>query len=86
VASYRISLTSSAEKELHELPAKMIARIFPRLEALMEAPRPSGCKKLEGGDKEYRIRVGDYRIVYTIDDPAKVIEVTRVAHRREVYD
>jgi mRNA interferase RelE/StbE len=56
------------------------------LEALIEAPRPPGCKKLKGGEKEYRIRVGDYRIIYTIDDLAKAIEVTRVAHRREVYD
>ena len=66
--SYRVALTASAEKELHGLPAKMVARIVPRLEHLAAAPRPPGCKKLKGGDNEWRIRVGDYRIVYEIDD------------------
>ncbi len=50
------------------------------------APRPGGCKKLKGGDNEWRIRVGDYRIVYEIDDTAKTVDVTPIAHRREVYD
>jgi mRNA interferase RelE/StbE len=61
-------LAASAEKELHGLPKKMVARIFPRLEHLSSVPRPPGCKKLKGGDKEWRIRAGDYRIVYIIDD------------------
>jgi mRNA interferase RelE/StbE len=64
----------------------MLARIMPRLERLAGAPRPPGCKKLRGGDNEWRIRVGDYRVVYVIDDVAKTIDVTRIAHRREVYD
>ena len=63
MSKYRVALTSSAEKELQGLPAKMVARIVPRLEALAETPRPPGCKKLKGGDKEWRIRVGDYRAV-----------------------
>jgi mRNA interferase RelE/StbE len=63
----------------------MIARMMPRLELLASMPRPTGCKKLKGGDKEWRIRVGDYRIVYVIDDRAKTVDVTRIAHRREVY-
>jgi mRNA interferase RelE/StbE len=58
----------------------------PRLERLASAPRPPGCKKLKGGDKEWRIRVGDYRLVYVIDDDARKVDVTRIAHRREVYD
>jgi mRNA interferase RelE/StbE len=45
-----------------------------------------GCKKLKGGDREWRIGVGDYRIVYEIDDDARTVDVTRIAHRREVYD
>jgi mRNA interferase RelE/StbE len=84
--SYRVSLTAGADKELHRLPAKMIARIVPRLEALAAAPRPPGSKKLKGGDREWRIRIGDYRAVYEIDDTAKTIDVTRIAHRREVYE
>jgi mRNA interferase RelE/StbE len=85
VISYRVALTASAEKELRGLAAKVIARIVPRLEHLALLPRPPGCKKLKGGDHEWRIRVGDYRIVYVIDDTARTIDVTRIAHRREVY-
>jgi len=58
---------------------------MPRLEHLASAPRSPGCKKLRGGDKEWRIRVGDYRIVYVVDDKAGTVDVTRIAHRREVY-
>jgi len=85
VSSYRVALASSAEKELRALPAKVVARMMPRLEHLASTPRPVGCKKLKGGDKEWRIRVGDYRIVYVIDDSARTVDVTRIAHRREVY-
>jgi mRNA interferase RelE/StbE len=86
VSSYQVALTASAEKELHGLPPKMVARIVPRLEGLASAPRPPGCKKLKGGDNEWRIRIGDYRVVYEIDDTAKTVDVTRIAHRREAYD
>lgn len=85
MSNYRVALASSAEKELQGLPTKVIARIMPRLERLVSAPRPPGCKKLKGGDNEWRIRVGDYRIVYVIDDTARTVDVTRIAHRREVY-
>jgi mRNA interferase RelE/StbE len=64
----------------------MVARMMSRLEGLATAPRPSGCERLKGGDKEWRIRVGDYRIIYEINDTAKTVDVTRIAHRREVYD
>jgi mRNA interferase RelE/StbE len=85
VSSYRVALTASAEKELRALSRKTVARMMPRLEHLASTPRPPGCKKLKGGDKEWRIRVGDYRIVYVIDDSARTVDVTRIAHRREVY-
>ena len=84
--SYRVAFAASAEKELHGLDAKVIARIISRLENLATAPRPPGCKKLKGGDSQWRIRVGNYRIVYEIDDTARMIDITRIAHRREVYD
>ena len=86
MSSYRVALTSSAEKELTGLPKKVIARIVARLERLVSVPRPPGCKKLKGGDKEWRIRVGDYRIVYVIDDSGRAVDVTRIAHRRDVYE
>src|ERR1035437_9263119 len=66
MASYDVALTSSAEKELKKLSGQLIARIVPRLENLASNPRPSGCKKLRGGDEEWGIRVGDSRVVYTI--------------------
>lgn len=81
-----MSLTASAEKELHRLPAKVVALLMPRIERLAAAPRPTGCKKLKGGDKEWRIRMGDYRVVYEIDDSARTVDVTRIAHRSEAYD
>jgi len=84
--NYRVALTASAEKELNRLPASVIARMLPRLEALAAMPRPPGCKKLKGGDREWRIRVGDYRAVYEINDEAKTVDVTRIAHRRDVYE
>jgi mRNA interferase RelE/StbE len=85
VDSYSVSLAASAEKELFGLPQNVIARIVPRLERLAATPRPQGCKKLVGGQNEWRIRVGDYRVVYEINDKARTVEVTRIAHRREVY-
>ena len=86
MASYDVALTSSAEKELRKLSGQLIARIVPRLENLASNPRPSGCKKLRGGDDEWRIRVGAYRVVYTIDDPKLLVEVTRIRHRSAVYE
>jgi len=86
VSNYRVTLTSSADRELRSLPAQIVARIWPRIERLAVVPRPPGCKKLKTGDKQWRIRVGDYRLVYEIEDKAKTVDVTRVAHRREVYD
>ncbi|MBV9038911.1 MAG: type II toxin-antitoxin system RelE/ParE family toxin [Acidobacteriaceae bacterium] len=61
------------EKELNRRPAKMVTRIVPRLEALGTDPRPPGCKKLKGGENEWRIRIGDYRAVYEIDDMVKTV-------------
>lgn len=68
MAKYSVAFASSAAKELEKLPAQLVTRIVPHLEKLSSNPRPSGSKKLRGGDGEWRIRVGDYRAVYTIDD------------------
>ena len=86
MASYRVVLTSSAEKEIKKLSSQLIGRIISRVERLATIPRPPGCKKLKGGDHEWRIRVGDYRVVYTIDDAKLLVEVTRIRHRSEVYE
>ena len=85
MASFRVEVKPSARKELERFPDHLIARIVARLENLASTPRPPGCKKLKGGENEWRIRVGDYRVVYTIDDANLLVEVTRIRHRSEVY-
>ncbi len=86
MASYHVALSSSAAKELKKLSSQLIARIVPCLENLASNPRPPGCKKLQGGGREWRVRVGDYRVVYTVDDAKLLVEVTRIRHRSEVYE
>lgn len=63
MGKYSVELKVSARKELERLPAKLIERIFPKLEGLASEPRPAACKKLKGGQREWRIRVGDYRVI-----------------------
>ena len=81
---YVVHLKRSAEKELVDLPREVHQRIIKRLLTLKANPRPPGAKKLGGGER-YRLRVGDYRVLYTIDDAFQKIEVSAVGHRREVY-
>jgi mRNA interferase RelE/StbE len=82
--TYQVIIKHSAEKELDALPASLHERIAERLLALEENPRPVGSRKLQG-QESYRLRVGDYRVLYTIDDKAKKVVVLAVGHRREVY-
>jgi mRNA interferase RelE/StbE len=58
----------------------------PKIEGLAANPRPSGCRKLRGYKDLWRIRIGDYRVVYIIDDDTKMVSLTRIAHRRDVYE
>ena len=82
---YRVFLERAAEKQLKQLSAKLHDRVIAAIQLLAKNPRPSGCRKLAGTDNDWRIRVGDYRIVYEIDDTAREVYVNRVRHRREVY-
>ena len=84
MASYGILLTRTAAKELEGEPTKDRHRIVRRIEALAENPRPAGAEQISGDDK-YRIRQGDYRILYEIEDDQLVVTVVRVGNRREVY-
>jgi mRNA interferase RelE/StbE len=86
VSEYRVALKSSAEKEFFRLQDEISARILPRIKALAIDPRPHGSIKLKGGKDAWRIRVGDYRVIYIVDDEMRKVEVTRIAHRREVYE
>jgi mRNA interferase RelE/StbE len=86
VASYAVQLKPSARKELESLPSSVLTRVFRKIELLADDPRPAGCKKLKGYKDQWRIRMGDWRVVYIVDDPAKLVSITRIAHRREIYD
>jgi mRNA interferase RelE/StbE len=86
VANYSLELKQSAQRELDALDDALFIRIDRKILALADNPRPSGCKKLRGYKDHWRVRMGDYRVIYIIDDTAKRIYVTRIAHRREVYD
>lgn len=84
--TYKVVLTKSAEKELSKLPSTVISKIVPELQSLENLPRPTGCKKLKGFENLWRIRVGDYRVIYSIEDVILVVEVQAIGHRRNVYE
>jgi mRNA interferase RelE/StbE len=85
MADYSISFARSARKELERLPPSAAKRIIEHIEALMKSPRPSGAVKLQGNKGLWRLRVGDYRVIYSIDDSTRVIDVSVVRHRRDAY-
>jgi mRNA interferase RelE/StbE len=85
MAQYRVIFKGSADKALRQLPEGVQLRIAAATKALMDDPRPRGCVKLKGEDGLWRIRVGDYRVVYTIQDDELIVLVVRVAHRKDVY-
>ena len=85
MASYRLLWKRSAEKELRKLPHEAIVRLVSLAESLAENPFPPGVRKLAGTEHTYRVRAGDYRLVYSIEESRLVIEVIRVGHRKEVY-
>ena len=84
MASYRLLIKPSAAKELEALPKRDRQRIVGRIQGLGRDPRPPGCEKLSGAEK-YRVRQGDYRVLYTVDDDAREVVVVRIGHRRDVY-
>jgi mRNA interferase RelE/StbE len=86
MASYRIEWKRSAVKELRVLPGDAVKRILQAVEQLAENPYPVGVRKLVGAEQTYRIREGNYRILYTVTAAALVIEVVRVGHRKDVYE
>ena len=85
MASYKIEWKQSAKKELKKLDKQIIPRILQAVKNLADNPYSSGSKKLIGSDSIYRIRVGDYRIVYNIKSSVLTIEIIKVGHRREIY-
>jgi mRNA interferase RelE/StbE len=86
VILYRVTLAASVRKDLGRLPKDAVERVFEEIRQLTYDARPQGCIKLQGYKHTWRVRVGNYRIVYTVDDAAKVIDIVRVADRKDVYD
>ncbi len=82
---YELRLVRSARKEFDALPDAMLARIARQLDALQATPRPPGCKKLRGTTDLWRVRVGDHRIIYYLDDAAHVIDVRAIRDRKDAY-
>lgn len=86
MACYKIVWKSSAKKELKRLDKTVIPRILQAVESLSANPYPSGCRKIVGSQLTYRIRVGDYRVIYHIESSVLIIEIIRVGHRQSIYD
>ena len=86
MAEYRLLIKSSAAKEIEAIGTKRDRqRLVSRIQSLSRNPRPGGCEKLAGPESLFRVRQGHYRVIYTIDDGARTVEVIKVGHRREVY-
>lgn len=87
MASYKVSVKASAQKELNSLPKQIVSRVYAGLTQLAENPFPAGYKKLRGEKPAtYRVRVGDYRILYIVDTKRKTLVVTGIGHRNKVYE
>jgi mRNA interferase RelE/StbE len=83
--NYAVSILRRAQKELGQLSSPSFERVCDAIRSLAGNPRPPGCRKLVGRDG-WRIRVGDYRVIYAIDDPARTVLVLHVGHRRDIYN
>ncbi|MCO6477258.1 MAG: type II toxin-antitoxin system RelE/ParE family toxin [Phaeodactylibacter sp.] len=85
MSKYRIRIKKSAQKEIKNLPKEMVKRVVKAINSLADDPRPAGCKKLTGYENYWRIRVGNYRVLYSIQDNVLVVEIIAVRHRKDAY-
>lgn len=86
MSRYTVVLTKTAEKNLARLPSKVLSAIIILLQSLEEQPRPTGCKKLKGYKNLWRVRSGDYRIIYAIEDFILLVDVRDIGNRKDIYD
>ena len=84
MGKYRIEVKKSAEKELRKIPGKQLTRILDRIGSLADDPRPKGSIKLTNSEK-YRLRIGNYRVLYSIEDQVLTVYVVKVGHRKSIY-
>jgi mRNA interferase RelE/StbE len=82
---YELLLERNAERDLKKLPKGMFDRVILNVKALAQNPKPQGSRKIIGSKNDWRIRVGDYRVIYEIDEEVKAVKVMRIRHRREAY-
>jgi mRNA interferase RelE/StbE len=82
---YELLLEQGAERDIKKLPTEIFNRIVPKIKELAKNPMPQRSRKITGSKNDWRIRVGDYRIIYEIDAHAEIIRVMRIRHRRDVY-
>ena len=85
MACYTIELKPKAAKELRKLPIPIIRKIASKIDQLALNPYPKGCKKLTGSEHSYRVRIGDYRVIYTVFDDKLIIQVIKIGHRKDIY-
>ena len=86
MADYSLSIKPSAAKELQEISDNVtLTRLIEKIKTLATQPRPSGSEKLAGRQNLYRVRQGSYRVMYSVDDQSRVVDVVKVGHRRDVY-
>jgi mRNA interferase RelE/StbE len=83
--SYELFIERRAEKDLKKLEPSLFAVVVEKIKYLSKNPHPPGSRKLSGSQNDWRIRIGDYRILYEIDNKARTIKIMRIKHRREVY-
>lgn len=84
--SYQIFVKPAAQRQIKKLTPAVQKSLIALIESLAAEPRPPGCKKLKGRQNEYRARLGNYRVIYSIEDTALVITIIKVGHRRDIYD
>lgn len=82
---YAVVFRKSALKELRKLPKEAVAKLYELISGLADDPRPAGCKKLKGFQNLWRVRSGDYRVIYSIEDGRLIVEIVRVRDRKDAY-
>jgi len=83
---YKVQIKRTAQKQIDKLPLSVARRVVSKIRDLSDNPRPPGSRKIVGSENTWRIRVGNYRILYTVEDDILLVEVIRVRHRKDSYD
>ena len=85
MANYKIEISASAEKYIKKIPKKDLKKVIEAIQILAINPYPEGCRKLQGEEDVYRVRQGNYRIIYEIENKKLIILILKVGHRKDVY-